>query len=60
MKMISSILFVLSIPMIAIYRSGGGIDFNFGVASTFGKYSIANLGSDSVKCDMIPHNLGKW
>ena len=58
--MISSILCVLSIPLIAIYRSGVGIDFNFDVASTFGQFSIANLGSDSVKCDMIPHNLGKW
>ena len=53
------IIAILSIPIISIYSTGGGINFKVEVASKFGSLTIANLGSDTVKCDMIPHNLAR-
>ena len=47
------ILTIVSIPIIVIYRTGNGINFHLEVKSIYGKWSIANLGFDSVHCTLI-------
>ena len=48
---------LISIPVIILYRSGGGINLNIDAKSKYGLFSIANLGMDTVNCAVIPFNL---
>ena len=41
---------VLVIPIIVVFRIGGDIDYTYDVDTSYGKFSIANLGFDSAKC----------
>ena len=57
LKWLFFILTVVSIPMLVIYGTGNTLNNGMEVKSNFGKFTIANLGFDSVKCAMIPFGL---
>ena len=57
MAKVFSLIALFSIPVIILYRSGGGINFNIDVKSRYGLFSIANLGMDTVNCAVIPFVL---
>ena len=42
-----------------MYRAGGDIQYEYEVSTSFGQYSIANLGMDTIRCEMIPFLLDK-
>jgi len=54
------ILTIVSLPIILLYKGGEGVDSDFDAKSSFGHYSIANLGMDSVRCTTIPFELKKF
>ena len=60
MRTLFFIVLLIALPVLFIYRLGDGIDWNFAVKSTFGEFSIANLGMDNIQCTMIPFILDKW
>jgi hypothetical protein len=45
---------ILTLPIIIIYRIGDDVDYVLNAHTTFGGFSIANLGMDSVKCKTAP------
>ena len=59
MRNIFCLLAFSSIIVIYIYSTGNGIDTALNVQSVYGKFSIANLGMDSVHCKIIPLLLDK-
>jgi hypothetical protein len=51
------IITIASLPLLVIYRTGDSIDPIIDVPSTFGNWTIANLGFDSIHCALISLGL---
>lgn len=52
------LFFILSIPIIALYRNNSVIDYELDVDTNFGKFSLANLGMNKKQCSMVPFSIG--